>query len=52
MAEGRRLGAQRLEQLNLRRRVGDVIFAAHHMRCGSGVRASSVNSMPLMMSPR
>ena len=31
MAEGRRLGAQRLEQLDLRRGIGDVIFAAHHM---------------------
>ena len=31
MAEGRRLGAQRLEQLDLRRGIGDVILAADHM---------------------
>jgi hypothetical protein len=31
MAEGGGLGTKRLEQLNLRCRVGDVILAAHHM---------------------
>ena len=32
MAEARRLDAERLEELDLRRGIGDVILAAHHMR--------------------